>query len=131
LSYRATYENRSASPASAATTVVHNLFGFGRAGIQHDDGVSFSCRTQDASPLLSRLEKLCRDYWYPLYSLSAAGYSPHDAQDMTQGFSKRSRQKLSGRRRPTKGKFRSFSSRAEHFVPIWRRAQAQKLAGFK
>jgi RNA polymerase sigma-70 factor (ECF subfamily) len=33
------------------------------------------------------LEKLCRAYWYPLYAyVRRRGYSPHDAQDLTQGF---------------------------------------------
>lgn len=33
------------------------------------------------------LAELCRIYWYPLYSFARRrGYSPHDAQDLTQGF---------------------------------------------
>ena len=33
------------------------------------------------------LSELCRIYWYPLYSfVRRRGYSPHDAQDLTQGF---------------------------------------------
>ena len=33
------------------------------------------------------LSELCRIYWYPLYSfVRRSGYSPHDAQDLTQGF---------------------------------------------
>src|SRR5437879_692250 len=33
------------------------------------------------------LEKLCRTYWYPLYSyVRRRGYETHDAQDLTQGF---------------------------------------------
>src|SRR5712675_808550 len=33
------------------------------------------------------LAELCRIYWYPLYSfVRRRGYSPHDAQDLTQGF---------------------------------------------
>jgi RNA polymerase sigma factor (sigma-70 family) len=33
------------------------------------------------------LSELCRIYWYPLYSFARRrGYSPHDAQDLTQGF---------------------------------------------
>jgi RNA polymerase sigma factor (sigma-70 family) len=33
------------------------------------------------------LSELCRVYWYPLYSfVRRRGYSPHDAQDLTQGF---------------------------------------------
>ncbi len=33
------------------------------------------------------LAELCRIYWFPLYSFARRrGYSPHDAQDLTQGF---------------------------------------------
>ena len=56
------------------------------------------------------LEKLCRTYWYPLYAyVRRLSYSPHDAQDLTQGFFARLLEKRfleSVDRR--KGKFRSF-----------------------
>ena len=33
------------------------------------------------------LAELCRIYWYPLYSFARRrGHTPHDAQDLTQGF---------------------------------------------
>src|SRR4029077_9955668 len=33
------------------------------------------------------LEKLCRIYWWPLYGfVRRQGYSPEEAQDLTQGF---------------------------------------------
>src|SRR5260221_13938200 len=33
------------------------------------------------------LESLCREYWYPIYAfIRRRGYSPHDAEDLTQGF---------------------------------------------
>src|SRR5438093_6180127 len=33
------------------------------------------------------LEKLCRAYWWPLYGfVRRQGYSPEEAQDLTQGF---------------------------------------------
>ncbi len=56
------------------------------------------------------LSELCRIYWYPLYSfVRRRGYSPHDAQDLTQGFFMH----LLEHRALTqvdrlKGKFRSF-----------------------
>jgi DNA-directed RNA polymerase specialized sigma24 family protein len=35
----------------------------------------------------SALAELCRLYWYPLYIFARRrGYSPDDAQDLTQGF---------------------------------------------
>lgn len=36
------------------------------------------------------LEKLCRTYWYPLYAfVRLKGYTPEDAQDLTQAFFER------------------------------------------
>jgi len=33
------------------------------------------------------LAALCQIYWYPLYTFARRrGHSPHDAQDLTQGF---------------------------------------------
>jgi len=57
------------------------------------------------------LEELCRAYWYPLYAfLRRSGRSPHDAQDLVQGFfvqllAKESRLKSA---QPAKGRFRTF-----------------------
>ena len=56
------------------------------------------------------LEKLCQAYWSPLYAyLRRQGHSPHDAQDLTQGFLARviAREDLAvvG---PEKGRFRTF-----------------------
>ena len=43
---------------------------------------------QDRSPAAdAALEKLCRTYWWPLYGFARReGYSPDEAQDLTQGF---------------------------------------------
>ena len=44
-------------------------------------GRSDSTRAQDA------LARLCQTYWYPLYAyVRRRGYSPHDAEDLTQEF---------------------------------------------
>src|SRR5258708_26807083 len=57
------------------------------------------------------LERLCRSYWYPLYSfVRRQGYDPSEAQDLTQEFFSRP---LRDRARfstldPSKGRFRSF-----------------------
>ena len=56
------------------------------------------------------LEELCRAYWTPLYAyLRRRGHSPHDAQDLTQGFLARviAREDL-GDVGPEKGRFRTF-----------------------
>ena len=56
------------------------------------------------------LEDLCRAYWLPLYAfLRRQGHSPHDAEDLVQGFLARvlAREDLAGVG-PEKGRFRTF-----------------------
>ena len=56
------------------------------------------------------LEKLCRAYWWPLYGfVRRQGYSPEEAQDLTQGFSAMllERRDLDAVRRE-KGRLRSY-----------------------
>ncbi len=56
------------------------------------------------------LAKLCQVYWYPLYAFARRhGYSPHDAQDLTQGFFLHLLENRAYTRvDQLKGKFRSF-----------------------
>jgi RNA polymerase sigma factor (sigma-70 family) len=56
------------------------------------------------------LAELCRIYWYPIYSfVRRRGYSPEDAQDLTQGFFLHLlAHKALSQVSPLKGKFRSF-----------------------
>jgi RNA polymerase sigma factor (sigma-70 family) len=56
------------------------------------------------------LEQLCRNYWYPLYAyVRSRGYSPEDAQDLTQGFFARLLTKDSlAAVHPEHGRFRCF-----------------------
>jgi RNA polymerase sigma factor (sigma-70 family) len=79
------------------------------------------------------LEKLCRAYWYPLYAyVRRQGHSPHDAQDLTQGFFARLLDKnYLAAVAPEKGKFRSFLLAAlKHFLANERdRAQTIKRGG--
>lgn len=79
------------------------------------------------------LETLCRNYWYPLYSfVRRQGYSPADAQDLTQEFFAqllgKQRLQLADRER---GRFRSFllASLKNFLVNEWVRGQAQKRGG--
>jgi DNA-directed RNA polymerase specialized sigma24 family protein len=79
------------------------------------------------------LEKLCRQYWFPLYAfVRRKGYSPEDAKDLTQEFFRqllgRHRLHLADRRR---GRFRSFLlSSLNHFlVNEWDRVRAAKRGG--
>jgi RNA polymerase sigma factor (sigma-70 family) len=79
------------------------------------------------------LEKLCRSYWYPVYSfVRRRGSSPHDAQDLTQEFFSRLLKRNSfADADPAKGRFRSFLLGAlKHFLADeWDKAQAEKRGG--
>ena len=81
----------------------------------------------------SALENLCQNYWYPLYAfIRRQGYSPHDAQDLTQGYFARLLDKDYLRQVDRrKGKFRSFLlASASHFLSDERdRANALKRGG--
>jgi RNA polymerase sigma factor (sigma-70 family) len=79
------------------------------------------------------LEKLCRNYWFPIYAfVRRQGQAPHDAQDLTQDFFARLLEKnyLAGAD-PAKGRFRSFLlSSLKHFLANeWDKANAQKRGG--
>ena len=56
------------------------------------------------------LNELCRTYWYPLYAYARrTGSSPEDAEDLTQGFFERIREKHHGKNfAPNKGRFRTY-----------------------
>jgi RNA polymerase sigma-70 factor (ECF subfamily) len=88
----------------------------------------------DGAASASALEKLCRTYWLPLYTyVRRQGYSPHDAQDLTQGFFARllrPNNPFAGVH-PEKGKFRAFLLAAlNHFLSDERdHARAQKRGG--
>ncbi len=79
------------------------------------------------------LETLCRDYWYPLYAyVRRCGQSPHDAQDLTQGFFCRLLEKRwLDDADQAKGKLRTFLIVAlKHFMSKqWRRASAHRRGG--
>ncbi len=87
-----------------------------------------------SSPESARaLEGLCRTYWYPLYVfVRRRGYSPEDAQDLTQAFFAHllSREFLRGVA-PEKGRFRSFLLAClKHFlVDEWEKTRTEKRGG--
>jgi RNA polymerase sigma factor (sigma-70 family) len=76
------------------------------------------------------LAKLCQAYWHPLYAyVRRRGYTPEDAQDLTQGFFAH----LLARNavatvHPDKGRFRSFLlASLNHFLSDeWDKTRAQK-----
>ncbi|CAN5579218.1 sigma factor [soil metagenome] len=79
------------------------------------------------------LAQLCETYWPPLYSfVRARGYSPHDAQDTTQGFfAYLIEHRIYTRADQQKGKFRSFLlASLKHFLSHEReRVRALKRGG--
>src|SRR5256886_15861790 len=79
--------------------------------------VVLTARRSDTTRANIALEKLCYTYWYPLYAyVRRRGYSPEDAQDLTQGFFAQllERQSIQGVERE-KGKFRSFLLASLHY----------------
>jgi RNA polymerase sigma factor (sigma-70 family) len=84
----------------------------------------------DTTRAYAATEDLCRAYWYPLYAYARRrGYSPHDAEDLTQGFFARIL-KLNSLAQvgQEQGKFRAFLlASMNHFIADeWDRASAQK-----
>jgi RNA polymerase sigma-70 factor (ECF subfamily) len=79
------------------------------------------------------LETLCRAYWYPLYAyVRGSGYSPDDAQDLTQEFfSRLLAQDWLRVVLPEKGRFRTFLLVAmkRFLTNEWHRNRAQKRGG--
>jgi RNA polymerase sigma factor (sigma-70 family) len=89
---------------------------------------------QSSSPAAqAALEQLCRAYWYPLYAyVRRRGYSPEDAQDLTQSFFERLLERdLLADLRPAGARFRSFLLRAlkNHLASEWARAHTGKRGG--
>lgn len=95
--------------------------------------VVLSARTPDSAQSHQALETLCKNYWPPLYAfIRRRGYSPHDAQDLTQEFFARLLEKnCLACVEPHKGKFRSFLlASVKHFLANeWDKLRAQKRGG--
>lgn len=95
--------------------------------------VVLSAREKSSPESAAALERLCRDYWYPLYAFARrCGHAPHDAQDLTQAFFVRLLEK--DWLRPVEregGRFRTFLILAlkRFLANEWDRARAQKRGG--
>lgn len=78
-------------------------------------------------------EQFCRNYWYPVYAhVRGRGYSPDDAQDLTQEFFARLLVKRwLGAVTPKRGRFRSFLlTTLRHFLANeWDHVHAAKRGG--
>ena len=79
----------------SAGNQVFSRIGADAAGGRQNGAIAFTTTqwtvvlsAQGASPAAEEaLEKLCRTYWWPLYGfVRRQGYSPEEAQDLTQGF---------------------------------------------
>jgi RNA polymerase sigma factor (sigma-70 family) len=79
------------------------------------------------------LAQLCQAYWYPLYSfVRRRGYSPHDAEDLTQAFFAQLLEKRGLERvDPERGRFRTFllASLKNFLANDWDRSHARKRGG--
>jgi len=86
----------------------------------------------DTTRARAALEDLCQAYWYPLYAYTRRrGYSPQDAEDLTQGFFTRIlRLNSLAQVEQVQGKFRAFLlASMNHFMSDeWDRSSAQKRA---
>jgi DNA-directed RNA polymerase specialized sigma24 family protein len=87
----------------------------------------------DRPDAASALAQLCEMYWPPIYSfIRRRGYSPADAQDLTQSFfTFFLRTKAYARTDPLHGKFRSFllASVKNFLSNNWHREQAMRRGG--
>jgi RNA polymerase sigma-70 factor (ECF subfamily) len=95
--------------------------------------VVLSAKDKTSPGSAQALETLCTTYWYPLYAfVRGSGYSPADAQDLTQEFFARllakDYLKLVA---PEKGRFRTFLRLAlkRFLIHEWERLRAQKRGG--
>ena len=112
----------SSAPAKSPSVFVTTHWSVVLAAVGND-----TTRAQDA------LARLCKTYWYPLYAyVRRRGYSPHDAQDLTQAFFTRLLEHNSlATVDPKLGRFRSFILMAmSHFLTSeWKKGMAQKRGG--
>lgn len=87
----------------------------------------------DTTRARAALERLCQTYWPPLYAyVRRRGYSPEDAQDLTQEFFARLLEKnWIARADQSRGRFRSFLLLVlKRFLAVeWHRANTLKRAG--
>jgi len=88
---------------------------------------------QDTPQSAAALEQLCRTYWFPLYAyVRRRGYSPEDAQDLTQQFFARFLERGSfSVADPARGRFRTFLLKSlQHFLADeWKRTHRTKRVG--
>lgn len=106
-----------------------------RAFVTTHWSVVLAAGRSDTTRADNALAKLCQTYWHPLYAyVRRRGYSPEDAQDLTQGFfAHLLEHKAVATVSPEKGRFRSFLlASLSHFLSDeWDKARAQKRGAGK
>jgi len=97
--------------------------------------VVLTAARSDTTRAHDALARLCQTYWHPLYAyVRRRGYSPEDAQDLTQEFFARLLERNAiATVSPEKGRFRSFLlASLNHFLSDeWDKARAQKRGAGK
>jgi RNA polymerase sigma factor (sigma-70 family) len=92
--------------------------------------VVLTAKNQDSFRSAEALETLCRTYWHPLYAyVRRRGYSPADAEDLTQEFfAWLLERNWLGRADQQRGRFRSFllTSISNFLANEWDKARTQK-----
>ncbi|HZQ48182.1 MAG TPA: sigma-70 family RNA polymerase sigma factor [Verrucomicrobiae bacterium] len=95
--------------------------------------VVLSAKEHDSIRSVAALEALCRTYWHPLYAyVQRRGYSPADAEDLTQSFfAWLFERNWLGRADQQRGRFRSFllTSISNFLANEWDKARTQKRGG--
>jgi RNA polymerase sigma-70 factor (ECF subfamily) len=95
--------------------------------------VVLAAREEEGTVAREALASLCTAYWYPLYGfVRGRGFSPQDAEDLTQEFFRRFLEKNSlSNVSPAGGKFRSFllTCLKNFLANEWERARAQRRGG--
>jgi RNA polymerase sigma-70 factor (ECF subfamily) len=95
--------------------------------------VVLTAARSDTTRARAALENLCQTYWHPLYAyVRRRGYSPEDAQDLTQAFFAQLLERNAvASVAPERGRFRSFLlASMNHFLADeWDKARAQKRGG--
>src|SRR4051812_39897644 len=95
--------------------------------------VVLDAASESAPASREALETLCRAYWPPIYAfVRRRGYSPEDAQDLTQAFFAHFlERKLASVANPDRGRFRTFLLHCcEYFMAKhWRDSQRLKRGG--
>ncbi|HWH70821.1 MAG TPA: sigma factor, partial [Candidatus Sulfotelmatobacter sp.] len=122
-----TEHSESQHPAQGSGETARPVFATTHWSVVLAAAASETTRAQQA------LSRLCGAYWYPLYAyIRRRGYTPQDAEDLTQEFFARLLQeKALCQLTREGGRFRSFLLKSVNrlLTDEWRRAHAQKRGG--